>query len=78
MKKIKQIKILSVGDYVVSDLFKTSEGFPYVIKITKVDEDSGVVEFEYKGETSYISSDYLRPANKLERFFGPIYDFLIK
>jgi hypothetical protein len=78
MKKLRQIKIFSVGDYVVSDLFKTCEGFPYVIKITKVDDDFGVVEFDYKGETGYIGTDSLRIATKFERFFGPIYDFILK
>lgn len=67
-----------VGDLVVSDLFNTFQGFPYVIKITKIDEEFNVVNFKHKGEEMYIEMQHLRPATKFERFFGPIYDFIIK
>jgi hypothetical protein len=76
--EIKQIKLFSVGDYVVSDIFKTFKGFPYVIKVKKVDTEFGVVDFDFKGEQGYIGSETLRMATKFEKFFGPIYDFLLK
>ena len=62
----------------MSDIFNTSRGFPYVIKIDKVDEEFGTIEFMYKGQINYIGSDSLRMSTKFERFFGPIYDFFIK
>jgi len=71
-------KIFEVGDLVVSDVFKTSKGFPFIIKVDKVDDDFRVVEFMYKGQLGYIGTDSLRMATKFEKFFGPIYDFLLK
>jgi hypothetical protein len=71
-------KVFSVGDYVVSDIFKTVKGFPYVIKVKKVDSEFGVIDFDYKGGKGYIGSETLRIATKSEKFFGPIYDFLLK
>jgi hypothetical protein len=68
----------TIGNYVVSDIFKTARGFPYVIKIKRIDDDFGVIEYDYEGETHYIGTDRLRIATKFEKFFGPIYDFLLK
>ena len=77
-REIRKIKIFKRGDFVVSELFKTSKGFPYVIKVDKVDEEFGVIEFIHNGQMNYIDSDTLRIASKIERFLGPIYDFLLK
>jgi hypothetical protein len=71
-------RILKIGDFVVSSLFCTFKGFPYVIKISKIDDDFNIVHFNYKGEEMYMSTQGLRFATKFEKFFGPIYDFLIK
>ena len=66
------------GDYVVNEIFSTFMGFPYVMKITKIDNEFNIINFDFKGEEMYISSKDLRYATKFERFFGPIYDFFIK
>jgi len=71
-------KIFSVGDHVISDIFKTEKGLPYIIKIKSIDENYDVVNFDYEGEENYIGTQSLRFATKFEKFIGPIYDFLLK
>jgi hypothetical protein len=68
----------SIGDVVVSDIFKTEKGLPYIVKITNIDDDFSVVHFIHNGEMNYIGTESLRPATKFEKIFGPIYDFFIK
>lgn len=69
---------ISVGDKVVSDLFKLERGFPSIIKVKKIDEEFGLIFYEYKGREHFIGFQSIRPATKFEKFFGPIYDFIIK
>jgi hypothetical protein len=71
-------RIFSVGDYVISDIFKMEKGLPYIIKIKSIDENYNVINFDYKSEENYIGTQSLRFATKFEKFFGPIYDFLVK
>lgn len=71
-------KVFSVGDYVVSDTFKTEKGLPYIIKVKKIDYEFDVINFDFKRQENYIGIQSLRFATKFEKFFGPIYDFLLK
>jgi hypothetical protein len=69
---------LSIGDKVVSDIFKLEKGLPSIMKIKKIDDDFGLVFFDHKGQEHFMGLEYLRPATKFEKIFGPIYDFFIK
>lgn len=69
---------LSIGDEVISEIFKTEKGFPSIIKIKDIDDEFQVITFDYKGKEHFIGIQSLRPATKIEKIFGPIYDFFIK
>jgi hypothetical protein len=78
MENKDMMRNFTIGDIVVSDIFKTEKGLPYTIKITNLDGDLNVVHFIHNGEESYIGTQSLRYATKFEKIFGPIYDFFIK
>jgi hypothetical protein len=67
-----------VGDKVVNDIFKTFRGYPYVITITAIEPEFGIIHFIHERENNLMEATNLRFATKSEKFFGPIYDFFFK
>ncbi len=72
------MKQFKKGDKVVNDIFKTFSEYPYIITISDLDTNLGLIYFNHRNEENMMESAHLRYPTRFEKFFGPIYDFIFK